>query len=535
MLGNMKTMKILSMTCSALAILSVAGCNKAENLPVDGELKHFTIKASREVPTTKAGLEGMTPVFYAGDEICVYDGVNNNKFTTTEGGAQAAFEGDALADKTYVIVSPYNESYTNLEKFTEGYLFGGASFVYHIPDVQVATPGSADPMALISMANGITDLEGSPINLVNLVSLMKIEVPAGLKVREIQVGGGAQCNIGICGKIRYTYATGNFDIPFAEQISSVITVVPQEGEDFIEAGTYYVAVMPRQVAGGIAIAYVNEDYQLCARRGANTITFNAGEIKDFGTLDANYTPVTGTAVLRPYGGNDDTVQFTASVKKLVNASATGLTDETTITKIVFKAHTLFNGAAGTRVCSSYGSTSTRDIRAILKGTTVYVYTDAPVITLNATTGSLFRGFMALKEVTFNNLDTQANTTLEWMFRDCTALETVDFGNCDLSKVTNMSCMMANDGKVKEVYFGNTATAANCNMQKMLKNCQGIQYLYFGPNFVVNQSNCSEMLSGTSTFVTSCDLRMSQAEYDKLDASPSTTGIDLSHFNFKPAN
>lgn len=534
MTGNMKTMKIWSMACSALAILSVAGCNKAQTLPADGELKHFTIKANREAPTTKAGLEGMTPVFYAGDEICVWDGTYNNKFTTELGGAQAGFEGEALADKTYVIVSPYNERYTNLEKFTEGYLFGGASFVYHIPDVQVATPGSADPMALISLAKGITDLEGSPINLVNLVSLMKIEVPADLKVREIQVGGGAACNTGICGKTRYTYASGNFDIPYADQAPSVITVVPQAGE-FIEAGTYYVAVTPREVSGGITIAYVNENYQLCKRSSSNGVTFAAGEIKNFGTLAANYTPVTGTAVLRPYGGNDDTVQFTASVKKLVNASATGLTDDTTITKIVFKAHTLFNGAAGTRVCSSYGSTSTQDIRAILKGTTVYVYTDAPVITLNATTGSLFRGFKALKEVTFNNLNTQANTTMEWMFRDCAALEKVDFGNADLSKVINMQTLMANNGKVKEVYFGNTATAANCNMTKMLKNCQGIQYLYFGPNFVVNQSNCLEMLSGTSTFVTSCDLRMSQAEYDKLVASPSTTGIDLSHFTFTPAN
>lgn len=531
----MKTMKILSMTCSALAVLSLAGCNKAENLPINGELKHFTIKANREAPKTegtKAGLEGMTPVFYAGDEICVYDGVNNNKFTTELGGAQAGFEGEALADKTYVIVSPYNANYTNLQTFSEGYLFGGSSFVYHIPDVQVATPGSADPMALISMANGITDLEGSPINLVNLVSLMKIEVPAGLKVREIQVGGGAQCNIGICGKIRYTYATGNFDIPFAEQISSVITVVPQEGEDFIEAGTYYVAVMPRQVSGGIAIAYVNEDYQLCARRGASAITFNAGEIKDFGTLDASYTAVTGTCVLRMAG---DEVQFTGRLKKIAGGAGTSTVDDNVIEKVVFKAHSLYSSAYKTDATVISSSTGTVLAYAALKGSTMYIYTEAPCFTINASSTRLFRQFKALKEVTFNNVNTQDNTSFEWMFDSCSKLETVNFGNCDLSKVTSMFCMMANDGKVKEVYFGNTATAANCNMQKMLKNCQNIQYLYFGPNFVVNQSNCSEMLSATSTFIPTCDLRMSQAEYDKLVASPSTTGIDLSHFNFTPAN
>lgn len=535
MLGNMKTMKIWSMACSALAILSVAGCNKAQTLPVDGELKHFTIKANREAPKTegtKAGLEGMTPVFYAGDEICVWDGTNNNKFTTELGGAQAGFEGEALADKTYVIVSPYNANYTNLQAFTEGYLFGGSSFVYHIPDVQVATPGSADPMALISLANGITDLEGSPINLVNLVALMKIEVPAGLKVREIQVGGGAACNTGICGKTRYTYASGNFDIPYADQAPSVITVVPQAGE-FIEAGTYYVAVTPREVSGGIAIAYVNEDYQLCTRKGANAITFKAGEIKDFGTLDANYTATTGTCVLRMAG---DEIQFTGRLKKIAGGAGTATTDDTVIEKIVFKAHSLYSSAYKTDATAVSSGAGTVLAYAALKGSTMYIYTEAPCFTLNASSTRLFRQFKALKEVTFNNVNTQANTSIQWMFDSCAKLETVNFGNCDLSKVTDMSFMMANLGTVKEVYFGNTATAANCDMQKMLKNCQKIKYLYFGPNFVVNKDNakCLEMFTNTSMYANGCDLRMSQAEYDAITVHEKA-GFNASYFNFTPAN
>lgn len=524
-------MKKTKIIIAGLCLAALASCQK-ENPFQENQGKQLTITVGAE--DSKVAIDGLNVVFNAGDEIVIYDGVTpkHNKFTTAEGGANASFTGTLAAEiASYTVAYPYGINGTD-------YTFGGSSFIYTIPEVQVATKNSVDPKAHILVANNVTDLS-QPITLKNLVSLMKVEVPAGLKVREIQVGGAAASNTIICGQTQYFYADGKFSIPDATKTSTVITVVPQAGEEFIEEGTYYVAVMPRELTG-ITIAYVNEDYQLCKRTSKNAVTFGAGHVKSFGTLGEGYTAITGNTVLR-YAGDD--VQFTGRLKKLAGGTGAVAATDNVIEKIVLKAHSLYSlsiASADTQVSAGVSAVPTY---AVLKGTTMYVYTEAPRFTLNASSGNLFRDFAALKEVTFNNVDAQANTSIEWMFRNDFALETIDFGVCDLSTVTNMSFMCQNITSLKTVRFGKTATTACTNFKAMLSGCTNVSELNLGPNFTIShlsdKSMCNNAFYQTAQAYgqtkEKCKLYMSQAEYDECTegGSCANSALNKARFYFTP--
>lgn len=133
----------------------------------------LTFNVTNESSATKAALNANAVEFQAGDKIGVWDGAGMNIFETTAGGANASFSGDAASAATYILVSPYNENYS----------VNGSVVTYSIPDIQVATPGSADPNALVSMAK-VND-PSADVTLYNCVGLIKVVVPDGLVVKEI--------------------------------------------------------------------------------------------------------------------------------------------------------------------------------------------------------------------------------------------------------------------------------------------------------------------------------------------------------------
>ena len=166
-------MKKLAFAFAAFAAL--VSCQKETTHT--GETVELSFRVSREVPgaNTKAALDGTNVVFEAGDALSVFDGTSNNKFQTVEGGTDALFTGTAADEASYLVVSPYSDSY---EKTS------ASVFKYVIPDVQTAVPGGVDPKALISAGIGIP---GGTVTLYNAVSLVQVVVPAGLSVKAIQV------------------------------------------------------------------------------------------------------------------------------------------------------------------------------------------------------------------------------------------------------------------------------------------------------------------------------------------------------------
>jgi hypothetical protein len=130
---------------------------------------------------------------------------------------------------------------------------------------------------------------------------------------------------------------------------------------------------------------------------------------------------------------------------------------------------------------------------------MYVLTEGPAFTINAASGSLFRNFAVLEEVIFDNVTTQANTSLTYAFRNCPNLKTVDFGDADLSKVTDFSLMFVNN-KLETVRFGETATTAATTMQSMFSQALNLRTLYLGKNFTL-AANINGMFNGTASTTT----------------------------------
>lgn len=528
-MGGMIMKKIAIILIAAAATL--VSCQK--EVVYDGEMTKISFTVKREAPTSdsKAVLSGTSVVFEDNDNLSVFDGTYTNYlFETTKGGDEAVFTGSAGSAASYLIASPYNDSYSQVST---------SVLQYTIPDVQVATPGSADPNALICIGKGV---KGSAVTLYNAVALVEIEVPAGLTVKNIQIGGGRGSSIGICGTFKFN--ANDQIITEAVSMSSVVTLVPQDGQATIAPGTYYVAVRPKPDYEGLTVAYVNGSNQLCKRQtvsGHPMIYINRGHILPLGSLDeVNYSPITGTAVLRYFG---DEPQFTGRVKKLAGGSGSATADDNVIRKIVFKAHTLYSQAyKQDSYVVSNGGLSTVQIHAFMNGDVLYVCTEAPIINFypgvgGTTSANLMRNFVALEEVEFSDISAMPNTSLEYLFRNNTSLRKVDFGSADLANVTNWSYtfMTANMGtsvpsSLEHVSLGKTATTSATTMASMFSQAVNMRYLDFGPNFTLAET-INGMFNGTASSTTSvyslqCKLFASQSMYDTLTAELNGDGVNL---------
>ena len=503
----MKSTKLILAALCAVAVFSCAkeNVNVVEKYPLT-----FSVTNELSGAESKAYFESNDVKFKADDRISVFDGSSNNCFTTTEGGATASFSGEAAEAATYVFVSPYNENHS----------VSGSVVTFEIPDVQTATPGGVDPKALISAGKAA---KGNAVTLYNAVGLFKVVVPDGLTVKQIQVAGGTACNVGIAG--RFTINTNNQVVNYvsAESMVNVITLIPEEGQSTIASGTYYIAVRPKTDYNGLTLAYVNGSNQLCKRIKAGTVGVDRSHVLPLGSLDVvNFAPVTGTAVLRT---NGDEVQFTGRVKKLAGGSGTANVDDSVIKKIVFQAHTLYSSTYRTDASLLSSGSGTVQIFGHLEGDVFYVFTEAPTFTLQASSGDLFRQFVALEEVVFSDVTTNASTSFSYMFRNDAKLKKVDFGNADFSGVTDFSYMfyVGASSSLEYVNFGETATTAASTMQSMFNNAQNLKYLNFGPNFTLAGTNTNMFLdTAKQTSVEAagdnakkCQLYSSQTFYDSV--------------------
>lgn len=506
-------MKNLNIIIAGLCAAALLSCNK-ENPTEDTSRRPMTFSVVSE--DTKAHLEDNVHVrFNRGDAISVFDGTANNMFTAQTVGDKTTFSGEAVIGKdSYLIVSPYNASNSMISESVAQ---------YEIPDVQVATPGTFDPDAFVSVGKVLKGNK-SDVTLYSAVSLVKVIVPSGLTtVKEIQLasGGPAPVSHAVAG----TFQMNAKDVTLPELVGGtgryVISLVPESGRTTIAPGTYYIVVRPRTGSGtsypGLTLAFVIDSNVLYKRSNTKATEIPRHYILNLGSLDkTNFTPVSaGTAVLKPGNGSGNAT-FSASIKRLLNSSAERDTDDNTITRIVFKAHTLTPPAVGS---SAVVSTDAGSIRAVLYGSTVCVYTEAPTLTLSASSYDLFFNFRKLESVEFNKVTSQSGSVnFTSMFHGCTSLKTVDMGYADFSNVLNMTTLFNNCGHVESVDFGNMTTTVNTKMPSMFLNEYYLKTLKLGPDFVLGNER-TNMFSGTSLEVSKagnkCSIFLKQAVYNQL--------------------
>lgn len=167
-------MRYLRIPLGIAALLSVASCGKeALEAPAAPEKNMVPVTVTASVPQTRTLLQGRTPVWEQGDRIGFFTADYDfcPAFTAGEGGtATTTFSGlkPEYSDLT-VAFYPYDES----AEFDDGTLH------LRLPGEQSGRPGEAVMVG--------TGDEGDGFSFANVCCLVKMNVPASLGLRKIEL------------------------------------------------------------------------------------------------------------------------------------------------------------------------------------------------------------------------------------------------------------------------------------------------------------------------------------------------------------
>ncbi len=215
---------------------------------------------------TRTTLDGTTRKvsFDAGDAISILSASNNNvKFTTTEGGASASFDGWAGTDPTYYAVYPYTDGLT---------LSGTTISGVKIPLFQDAAATSTcgwDPKAPIAYAT----TTGTSLQFHNACALLKIT-----NGRDDAFAISVRCDQALTGTFSLDTSSGT--LTFSGTVSA--TDKQATVNDVSSGKTIYIAIAPGTKTNFKARWSDGVDgYQ----KSKSSVTFEAGKIYDLGNTN----------------------------------------------------------------------------------------------------------------------------------------------------------------------------------------------------------------------------------------------------------
>ena len=520
------------------AVLALAfSCAKEQGTDVVKQKMTFRVNAEETLDPSvvKAALDASRNVTFAiGDQISVFDGVGNNPFEATSAGSAVEFSGSATAAEVYNVLSPYDAEAT----------IAGNVITATIPKVQTAVLNGADPRALVAVAR---TTDKGEIHLKNVVGLLKVTVPNNNQVKEIQVAAGPNRNVAIAGTIDITTPATSEEVPTytlnatAEKVTCV-SLVPEVGEEYLAAGTYYIGVLNKTYEGGLTVAYLtNEESKdlLRAKTGASDAVVERSKVLNLGSLVAGagqYVKYTGNAILP--AGPDVLLIW----KKMADPSVTVFhADDNIITRIEVVTNTL-DGGAGT---NSHTGVSTHPIHAILRGGRLTLYTRATTLQLAGGSGAtnMFRALKKLETVDFSNIVIGNCPTMQRMFRDCTNLQEVDLSSLNTTNVTAMDEMFYQCNNLKRVILSGFNVNKVNTFYLMFLECRNLQYVNLGTEFMPSgTANVSRMWDAAAQQTSidagedvekKCQLYCSQGYYDSVKETIATTYFNKARFNFHP--
>lgn len=306
--------KIFYIISAACAIAAAVSCEKPEPsfrepVNMDG-LVTVTFTVDREDVATKANLlENLQTCWSDNDTIAVYDGVEARKFgisSIAEDG-RATFTGQVAEGATsFKAVYPYS-AFVAVRHDTVD---------FKMPAAQVLSGKQvADPAALVFYAAATNINE--PLHFKNLVSLVKVTVPAGTTSVLVKANADAQ---GVAPKIVNNVSVITTEEGFSSfecAGSETVTLAPAEGA--LRAGSYYIAVAPSTASAGIrcnvvsaegAAIITSENSAAFARNGivslgnvaenekATLVKLTVGTVEEFRTFLDNASVFPSSAVLK---------------------------------------------------------------------------------------------------------------------------------------------------------------------------------------------------------------------------------------------
>jgi len=259
-------------------LLCVLSCNEAIFEQEQDVLRDMEIACSVQREVKTALFDGDGSIWLAGDCISIFDGSSNCKFTTSITGANVTFTGKAGAAETYYALYPYNEQAS----------CSSGVFKTSVPNIQYARKDSfADETMVLA-----TSFTGYSAVFHNQLAAFKLTIPSG--VSSIRISGynhislTGECVIDLNKK---TCSAGT------NSYSDVLLISENGGE--LEAGTYYIGVIPSVISAGFSITLTGTGTKVghqIVKSTAKYLELKGNKIYDLGTIAANWTATPGAGV-----------------------------------------------------------------------------------------------------------------------------------------------------------------------------------------------------------------------------------------------
>ncbi len=467
-----------------VALLLVAvGCEK-ENGKISTDKNGITtIQAViSDLDQTRAHLDpaAYKQVWEEGDEISVFDGVSNVKFTLTSGAGTAigsfASEATLATADAYYAVYPYETTTTlNGESLT-------VTFPHELTldPATGCTKGGGNIMAAKSA--------GSTFEFKNASSFIKLDLTGSEKLETISI---------VCKEVESLAGTWKFTISDTELkgsfTRSATCLKVDCGEGLQLPATVCIPVPPTVTDG--FVLYATNTNGLSARAQATTPTeISYNKVVEMPALNL----VCDKAYI-------EGMNFNKAVKSA--ASGTFVTNtgdyDSTIVKIVFLANQNMEGATGIPV----GAGNDRSAVASLDGGTLTVRTAAPKYHVNLRylfsyfsgleeiegldlfdteiSNSMYYTFghcHNLKSVDLSHFNTENVTTMQYAFNACWKLESIDCSSFNTSKVTSMNQMFRQCRIADPINISSFTSEALTDTYYMFQACENVKELNFNENF-----------------------------------------------------
>ena len=211
--------------------------------------------------------------------------------------------------------------------------------------------------------------------------------------------------------------------------------------------------------------------------------------------------------------------FNAKIKQLAgNTNAAYEISDTNITSIV-RSNSLTITPTNDNIVST--SDSNTPTYAWFNNGTLYYYTDAVNLYMNANAHVMFYDLRSVTSIDLSDINTSRTTNMQSLFNNDYSLTSVDVSNFDTSKVTNLSYMFYNCTALASVDVSNFDTASAQYIQCMFRYA-GLQSLDISSFDMSNVTNTANMLTNMTsleslktpnTYPSLAVIQMPQALYD----------------------
>lgn len=230
----MKKVLMLIAVCFALMV----SCSK------NGQICE-KVKMEFYASGVKSTLNGTAIEWQSGDEISIFDGVNNNRFVTSKSGASAVFTGEAKTASKYYAVYPYSLSST----------YTSSIFGISVPSFQEARLNTFDPKANIAV--GVSS--GKNLHLKNVCGYIKLGISESGKYKSVKVvSEGGEPLSG-----NASVVLNADDLPVVSPASDALSyavIVSESGT--LDAGTYFIPVFPGDFSAGLSVILTDSSNNL---------------------------------------------------------------------------------------------------------------------------------------------------------------------------------------------------------------------------------------------------------------------------------